>query len=295
MAMARSARLASPGAQPERSASQSRVRRELLASLIRKDLKVKYQGSTLGFLWSLANPLLLLVVYTFVFQVVFKSGIPQFGIYLMSGLLMWNAFSTAVSYASGSVLGNAGLVKKVRFPHQVLPLSSIGFAAVHFFLQMAVLLFVMVVTGFHFLGLSLLLLIPATAVALTFAVGLGFLVAALNVRYRDTQHLVEFVMIAWFWLNPIVYGSGLVKDHLHRWFWLYFINPMAGVVATFQRALYNKAYYDDPTGHRKMLLADPGYLFYFKMLGVGAVLSVAFFILGRRVFDRMSADFAEEL
>ena len=95
---------------------QGRLRWELLSGLVRKDLKVKYQGSTLGFLWSLANPLLLLAVYSFVFQVVFKSGIPSFGIYLMSGLLIWNAFQSSVMVAAGSVIGNAGLVRKVPLP-----------------------------------------------------------------------------------------------------------------------------------------------------------------------------------
>lgn len=295
MAMARSERASSPGASGQRAAAQSRVRWELLAGLIRKDLKVKYQGSTLGFLWSLANPLLLLAVYSFVFQVVLKSGIPKFGIYLMSGLLVWNAFSTAVSYASGSVVANSGLVKKVRFPLQVLPLSSVGFAVVHFALQMLALIVVMLVTGFHFFGPQLVLLIPATAVALLFSVGLAYLVAALNVRYRDTQHLVEVSMIAWFWLNPLVYSSGLVRAHLHQWFWLYFLNPMAGVVTAFQRALYRTPYYTDTAGHRQLLLADPGYAFYLRMLGIGALISVAVFVLGRRVFHRLSADFAEEL
>ena len=106
----------------ERSRAQGRVRWELLVGLVRKDLKVKYQGSVLGFLWSLANPLLLLVVYTFVFQVVLKSGIPQFGFYLLSGLLVWNMFAGAVGTSTAAVVGNSGLVKKVRFPLSVLPL-----------------------------------------------------------------------------------------------------------------------------------------------------------------------------
>ncbi len=146
-----------------RTNSRRRVRWELLAQLVRKDLKVKYQGSTLGFLWSLANPLLLFAVYSFVFQVVFKSGIPNFGVYLMSGLLIWTAFQGSVQGAAGSVTGNAGLVRKVPFPLPVLPLSAVGFAGVHFVLQVAVLIIVMVAIGFPFVGLSLFLLIPAIA------------------------------------------------------------------------------------------------------------------------------------
>jgi ABC-2 type transport system permease protein len=119
-----------------RTRAQTRVRYELLRNLVRKDLKVKYKGSTLGFAWSLANPLLLLAVYYVVFQVILPGRIPSFAIYLMSGLLVWNAFSSAVTGAATSVVGNANLVKKVRFPLPVLPLSAVGFAAVHFVLQM---------------------------------------------------------------------------------------------------------------------------------------------------------------
>src|SRR6266540_1416316 len=179
---------------------QTRIRWELLANLVRKDLKVKYQGSVLGFLWSLANPLLLLAVYTFVFQLVLRSGIPQFGFFLLSGL---------------------------------------------------------------------------------------------NVRYRDTQHIVEVALMAGFWLNPIVYSVALVRDHLHGWaYLLYYLNPMAGIAITFQRALYAQ---DPvlPTGHR--VLADPGYQFYLERLGLGAAVSGLLLLLGLRVYHRLSADFAEEL
>jgi ABC-2 type transport system permease protein len=279
-----------------RASRQRRVRWELLSQLVRKDLKVKYQGSTLGFLWSLANPLLLLAVYSFVFQVVFKSGIPSFGIYLMSGLLIWTAFQGSVQGAAGSVTGNAGLVRKVPFPLPVLPLSAVGFAGVHFVLQSAVLVVVMVATGFPFFGWQLLLLFPAVLVAIVFGVGLGLIVSALNVRYRDTEHLVEVTFIAWFWLNPIVYGAGLIRDRLHGYFFLYMLNPMAAVVGACQRAVYKRAYYiDSGTGTRKLLLPDPGIVYYLEYLGIALAFSLVLLYLGRRLFAKLSGDFAEEL
>lgn len=279
----------------ERARTQTRIRWELLANLVRKDLKVKYQGSVLGFLWSLANPLLLLVVYTFVFQLVLRSGIPSFGFFLLSGLLVWNAFSGAVGSACGAVVGNAGLVKKVRFPLAVLPLTPVGFTAVHFGLQLLVLVVVMVATGYtHFLTPHLLLAVPAIGVALLFTVALCFLVAGLNVRYRDTQHIVEVALMAGFWLNPIVYSVALVRDNLHRdWLYdLYYLNPMAGITTTMQSALYGQNP-KLPSGH--LALADPGYLFYLERLGVGAVVSGLLLVLGLRLYRKLSADFAEEL
>lgn len=280
----------------QRARAQSRLRWELLVGLVRKDLKVKYQGSALGFLWSLANPLLLLAVYTFVFQIVFRVGVPSFGIYLMCGLLVWNAFSGSLGAAAGSVVGNAGLVKKVRFPLTVLPLSAVGFSAVHFVLQLGVLTVVMVVTGYPFFGPQLLLVIPALAVAALFTIALSMIVAALNVRYRDTQHFVEVALIAWFWLNPIIYPVSLVRERFGEHFWAYFLNPMAGVITTLQRAIYDRPYWDPPgQPPGQLLLADPGYVFYLRQLALGAAISVLLLFLGRWLFRRLQADFAEEL
>lgn len=276
-----------------RSRTQTRVRWELLRNLIRKDLKVKYKGSTLGFAWSLANPLLLLVVYTFVFQIVLKTGIPRFGIYLLSGLLVWNAFSGSVMAACGSVVANANLVKKVRFPLLVLPLSAVGFSAIHFLLQLVVLFAVVLGLGYSLVGPELLLLVPAGTVAIVFTVAVSLLVSALNVRYRDTQHLLEVALLAWFWVNPMVYAFGLIESRLHEWTWVYLLNPMAVVVTAFQRAIY-----DPPEGNSTgtaSILADTGYAFYLEHLAIAGAISLALLALGLRVFRRMQADFAEDL
>lgn len=278
-----------------RARAQGSLRWELLVQLVRKDLKVKYQGSAVGFLWSLANPLLLMGIYYLIFSVVLSNGVPGFPIYLMCGLLAWTAFSSAVTSASGTVVGNAGLVKKVRFPLQVLPLSAVGYAVVHFALQLGLLLLVTAVVRPD-LSPAFLLIVPALALLLLFATGLSFLVAALNVRYRDTAHLVEIAMLVWFWANPILYTSSLVREQLDEWFWLYFLNPMATVVTTFQRAIFvQDDYVNTETGRAEHALADPGYVFYLQNLAIGFVLAGALYLFARRVYSRMQADFAEEL
>jgi ABC-2 type transport system permease protein len=277
-----------------RNRAQTRLRWELLRNLVRKDLKVKYKGSSLGFAWSLMNPLLLLAVYYVVFQLILPGRIPSFAIYLMAGLLVWNAFSTAVQGAATSVVGNANLVKKVRFPLPVLPLSAVGFALVHFLLQMLVLVVVVVISGHEILGWQLFLAIPALAVALLFTVALSLLVAALNVRYRDTQHLLEVALLAWFWLNPIVYDVGLVREQLGRFTAVYWLNPMANVIVTMQRAIYKQPYVDSAQG-RTLILADPGYVWYLEHLAISLTIGLVIFFFGLRSFRKRSADFAEEL
>ncbi len=280
-----------------RASAQSRIRWELLSQLVRKDLKTKYQGSTLGFVWSLANPLLQLCIYYVVFTYVLRNFVPDYHVYLMSGLLAFSAFSQAVSGAAGSVVGNAGLVKKVRFPLLVLPLSAVGFALVQLALQMPVLFAIALVSGVNPFGPPLLLLVPALALLVVFATALGVLAAALNVRYRDTSHFVEIAMLVWFWANPILYAAHLVRDRLepHGLFWLYFLNPMATVVSTFQRAVYQTPYYTSPTDGRSLVLVDPGYLFYVRNLVIGFAVAGVLLMLAVRTFERLQADFAEEL
>lgn len=278
-----------------RATAQSRLRWELLTNLVRKDLKVKYQGSALGFVWSLATPLLLLAVYYLVFSYILDNGVPDFAVYLMAGLLPWNAFSSSLAFGCGSVVGNANLVKKVRFPTSVLPLSAVGYSAVHFVLQMAV--FFVFLAFFHreAFGPQLVLLVPALAVLVVFATGLAMLVAALTVRYRDVAHLLEVVLLAWFWLNPVIYGMFLVRERLDELYWVYFLNPMAGVITAFQRALYVNTDADMPGRGMTQVLAYRGYRGYLVQLGVGMAVSLVTFAIGLAVFRQMRGDFAEEL
>ena len=281
-----------------RAAAQGRIRWELLSQLVRKDLKVKYQGSAIGFAWSLANPLIQMAIYYVIFTKVFDNHVPDYAVYLMAGLLPFTCFSQGVSGASGSVVGAAGLVKKVSFPRLVLPLSAVGFAVVQFLLQLALLLVIVLVTTPGKFGPQTLLIVPAFALLVVFTTALGVLVSALNVRWRDTSHFVEIAMLVWFWANPILYAAGLVKTKLdaHGVFWLYFLNPMATVVSTFQRAIYEKAYYFDPVaGKQKLVLVDAGYALYFRNLAMGFAVSGLVLLLARSVFNRLQADFAEEL
>jgi ABC-2 type transport system permease protein len=279
-----------------RAAAQSKIRWELLANLIRKDLKVKYKNSTLGFLWSLANPLLYLVVFDLVFTVFLKGNVPYFAVMFMSGLLVWNFFNLSTLSATGVVVGSANLVRKVRFPRVVLRLASVGFAAVHFVLQMLVFFVFLLVFYRDFMGPQLILLVPALAVALLFTTGLALLVSALNVRYRDVEHLLEIILLAWFWLTPIVYPVSRVQGELvpRHLFWIFMANPMTAVVTSMQRAIYRYPVVISD-GQPVKVLATGGYAFYLKWLGVAGVVSVVLLIVGLTVFRRMQADFAEEL
>ena len=218
--------------------------KEILRELVRKEVKVKYKSSVLGLAWSMLNPVLYLGVFTLVFTVVLPNGVPDFAVYLLSGLLAWNLFSSALGLAARSVVDNGNLVNKVYFPRELLPLASLGTAMVDFILQAIVLAVFMVVLRHPFWGANLLLLPLAFAALVTFTLALSFLVSAFNVRYRDTQHLVGLALLIWFWFTPVVYPSGLLSTPPERHlfgislFHYVLVNPLADIVLGFQRALY---------------------------------------------------------
>lgn len=273
--------------------------REILMNLVRKELKVKYTASVLGAIWSILNPVVFLGVFTLVFGVVLDNGIPSFPIFLLSGLLAWNLFSVSLTQAARSVIDNSNLVKKVYFPREILPLSSIGVALVDFVLQSLVLIVFMVAIGYDFHAASLALLPLAFLAILAFTVAMSFLVSALNVRYRDVQHLLTLGLLVWFWMTPIVYSAWLVQDRAEGHailgidlFDLYLVNPMAGIVSGFQRALYGVV---RPEGAGSPVLLDVSVGWLALLLTLIAALSVFLLWLTWRTFFRLSGDFAEEL
>lgn len=268
--------------------------RELLAGLVRKELKVKYKDSVLGFAWSLLNPMMYLVVFYVVFQLVLKSGIPSFAIYLLSGLLVWTLFANALAAGTGAVVDNAAIVKKVAFPREILVLAAVGANLVHFFLQITVLIGAMLVTGYA-PGWSYLPLLPvALLVLLVFTSGLAILLSAINVYLRDTKHLLELTLTAWFWMTPIVYQYRLMSDQLAEKAPLLRLNPMTSIVLVFQRALYNQVEPRVGTGTLPILPDAPVSWHLMNLLLVGGA-SVLLFVIAMRVFSRAEGNFAEEI
>jgi ABC-2 type transport system permease protein len=270
--------------------------RELLAGLVRKELKVKYKNSALGAIWSMLNPALYLVVFYVVFQIFLKSGIPKFAIFLLSGLLVWNFFSTALMGATTSVVTNAALVKKVSFPREVLPLAPIGAAIVHFFLQGIVLALALAAFRYEASLKFALLLLPALVVLVLFTAALGVLLAALNVSLRDMQHLLELSLVAWFWMTPIVYPFRLVADRLHGRSWLMFLNPITAITVAFQRAIYNRVDAVGADGKvTNILPVQSSLAWYFVHIGIVGAISLALLAVSLTIFGRLEGNFAEEL
>jgi ABC-2 type transport system permease protein len=269
--------------------------RELLVGMTRTALKVKYKNSALGFVWSMLNPALYLVVYYVVFQLILKNGLPYFTIYLLSGLLVWNLFSAALAGATGSVVSNSGLVKKVDFPREILPLAAVGAALVNFFLQVVVLFAALAAFRYNVNWTYMPLLVPALLVLLLLAAALGVLLSAINVYMRDMQHLLELVLLAWFWGTPIVWYFGLVEKAGSMRNVILLLNPVTAVTLTFQNAIYGRLQFRDKTGATHKILPPYTILQHLELLGVVALVSLGILWLAFVVFGRLEGNFAEEL
>jgi ABC-2 type transport system permease protein len=267
--------------------------RELLGNLVRKELKVKYKNSALGFVWSLANPLLYLVVFSIVLVKFLRVAMPEYHFYLLSGLLAWNLFQSSLMASARSVVDNASLVTKIYFPREVLPFSSIGAGMVHFVLQFGVLVAAMLLFSHQRYWDGGMLLFPLALLAeLVLLAGFGLILASANVYYRDVQHLLELGLLAWFWLTPIVYPSSLAQGTS---FWgVYLLNPMTAVVLGFQRALYSRVQVVQD-GQLTTVLVDAPVSWYATRLAyvlAGGLIILAF---AWWMFRRLDARLAEEL
>jgi ABC-2 type transport system permease protein len=271
--------------------------REILLNLVRKELKVKYTASVLGAVWSLLNPVVFLAVFSFV-VIVTRNNMPDFPVYLLSGLLAWNLFNNSLLQGARSVVDNASLVKKVYFPREILPLASIGVTLVDFVLQSAVLFVFMIVIGYDVHVHALWMYPLAVVTLLVFTLAVTFWVAGLNVRYRDVQHLLNLGLLVWFWLTPIVYQGALVQGFLterSETLWnLFLLNPLATIVFGFQRALYGTVSYVQD-GTRSFVLPDVSLSWLAGILVLVLVASLLLLGYTWRLFFRLSGDFAEEL
>jgi lipopolysaccharide transport system permease protein len=189
--------------------------RDLLRHLVLRDLRHKYKGSSLGFVWSLLHPLLMAAVYSLAFRYIAPNGIEHFPVFLLSGLLPWMFFSAALAGAAGSIVDNSPLVRKVAFPRLILPLSAVASQFVQFLLMYAVIVPIVAIFSVG-TSLALIALIPLIALQVVFTAGLALALSTAYVFARDTRHLLDIGLQVWFWITPVVYSAALVPELLRR-------------------------------------------------------------------------------
>lgn len=261
--------------------------REMLSLLIKRDLKARYKDSALGFLWVLARPLMQLAIYFVVLGHFLGAarGIPDFAIFVFTGLTAMGLFQEILVGGTGSILANAGLVKKVYVPREVFPLATTGAALFNFGVQMVVLVVATLVIGKPPLHAELLYLLPALAILIVFGLALALLCGAINVYLRDTQYLVDVVTMLLFWASPVVYSWQMVSQLVNTG-WIvevYTNNPLTLAVLGFQRALWVAG---DAVEWPDDLMI--------RML-IALIIGVILLFLSHRVFLRLQGNFAQEL
>lgn len=266
-------------------------RRELLLLLIRRDLQARYRDSFLGFLWTVIRPLVQFLVYYFVLGQILGAarGIDNFAIYLFAGFTLYTFFADVIFGATGSIIGNAGLVKKIYLPREIFPLGSIGAASFMFLVQLGVLLVAAIVLNALPAPVDMLWFFPSLGMVLVWGIATGLLLSALNVYLRDIQYLTEVVMMLAMWASPIVYSWNMVKDVVKTYSlpdWLlevYLINPLTVGVMGFHRAFWGSG-----------TEADYPPMLGLRMLIMGVV-GLVFLWFAHRAFTRMQGNFAQEL
>lgn len=262
--------------------------REMLSLLIRRDLKSRYKDSALGFLWTLVRPLTQLLIYYIVIGKFLSAerGIPDFAIYVFIGLTAYGFFSEVIGGATSSIVGNAGLIKKVYLPREVFPLASVGSALFNFAIQFGILLVATILLGAFPLTPQLVFLIPSFLVLLVYATAFGLLLSAVNVYLRDVQYLVEVVLLLLLWASPIVYAWSMVKNALGPGLLLeiYTNNPVTLSVLGFQQALWTAG---------QGIAEYPDLLM--LRLGIAFVIGLVLIVVFQRVFGKLQGNFAQAL
>ena len=211
--------------------------RDLLANLVLRDMRIKYKGSTLGFAWSLLHPLLMAAVYTLAFKYIVQMQVDHFPIFLLTGLLPWIFFASALTSATASIAENGTLVRKVAFPRAILPLGSVASQFVQFALMYAVIVPIALVT-IDGASPAVVALVPIVLLQLVFTAGLALVLATAHVHFRDTRHLLEVLLQMWFWVTPIVYPLARVPARFRGYF---AFNPMTWFVQAYQNIVLHQA------------------------------------------------------
>lgn len=247
--------------------------REMIYMLVLRELRGRYKGSFLGFLWTFLNPLLQFLVYFLIFSQILRMDIEKYYIYLFVGFIPWFFVSTAIPQGANCILSQSNLVQKIYFPRMVLPISAALTGFINMLLSEIVVFVILIVSGFgisiHSIALPIVYLIQLLIVT-----GIILLVSAVTVYFRDLSHILDILVMAWFYITPIVYPVDMIPEKFS--FFLY-INPMTSVIASYQNILYYQRW--------------PDFWTLLPAFAIGVIL----LIVGGFVFQKLQQGFAEEL
>ena len=247
--------------------------RELLKTNVQKEIRGKYKGSFLGVLWSFLNPLLMVLVYALVFPYIMRMNVPNYLIYLITGVIPWNFFTTCITTGCNCVWINGGIIKKVYFPREILPISVVVAGLINFLISCVIIL---IFTIFGGIGISIQLLwLPLIAIIQSaLSLGLLFVLSAINVYVRDIEYLVAFLLNLLFYATPILYTASMFPGKVR---WILYLNPMSTIVDAYRSIFYYKVMPN------------------LTSLALVGILSFIILIIGYIIFRKLEKGFAEEV
>lgn len=248
--------------------------RQMIFSLVRKDLRGRYKGSVLGFLWTFINPLLQLVVYTIVFSNILRTDVDKYYLFLFVALVPWVFFQASIVGGSSSVLSQQDLVKKIYFPREVIPISYVTSCFVNMLFSFIIIFMVVLISGVSLNVLGLLCLPVIMLVEYILALGFAMIVSATTVYFRDLEHILGIVTMVWMYMTPIMYPLDFVPDNLRA---VFMLNPMTPIVVAYRDVLYY------------------GRVPHISTLLNGFLLGMITLVLGFIIFGKLKKNFAEEL
>lgn len=248
--------------------------KQMIFSLVRKDLRGRYKGSVLGFLWTFINPLLQLMVFTMVFSVILRSDIEKYYLFLFVALIPWNFFSASLQGGSRAILNEQSLVTKIYFPREVLPIAYVTSSFINMLYCFIIVFLVLILSGIALNPIALLCLIPVMLLEYVMAVGIAMLTSSVTVYFRDFEHIIGIVSMAWQYLTPVMYPIDWVPENLRT---VFNLNPMTPIIQAYRDILY-----------------------YSKVPDMSTLISACIFafvvlIIGFSVFEALKKRFAEEM
>ena len=246
--------------------------RELLKTNIQKEIRGKYKGSFLGVLWSFLNPLLMVLVYALVFSIILRQDIPNYIIFLIVGVIPWNFFTTVINQGTNCIWINSGIIKKVYFPREILPVSVVLAGLVNFLISCIIIMLFVLISG---MGFSWhLVWLPLIAILQTlFSLGLLFALCAIDTFARDVEYLVTFLLNLLFYATPIVYTA----DMFGQYKWILYLNPMTHFIEAYRSVFY---YQTSPSMTSIMYIS---------------LFTILFLLFGYWIFRKLEKSFAEEV
>lgn len=248
--------------------------RDMIGSLVKRELRGKYKGSVLGFLWTFINPLCQIIVYTIVFSVIIQNDLSQFHVYMITGMIPWLFFDMALRQGTGCVRYQGDMIKKIYFPREVLPVSCVTANFVNMIFCFIIVFLVILLSDIGITLKTLLYLPLVMGIEYILALGFALIVAAGTVYFKDLEHIVTVILMAWIYLTPIMYPISRIPEGI---LWIFKLNPMTSVIEGYHNILYWKQ------------VPDAGALFY------AFIFAIIMLIIGEVIFSRMSDNFAEEL